>query len=98
MVNYLGGTYETHPQAYVASSPVEHLSAATVPTLSLHGRPDVLVSYQHTVHMREKLGPLGVRHFEVDLPWAAHGFDFVFRGPGSQISLYFIERFLAAVV
>ena len=97
MVNYLGGKYEPHPQAYVASSPVEHLSAATVPTLLLHGRPDVLVSYQHTVHLRDKLGQLGVRHFEVDLPWGAHGFDFVFRGPGSQVSLYFIERFLAAV-
>lgn len=97
MVKYLGGKYETRPQAYVASSPVEHLSAATVPTLLLHGRSDVLVSYQHTVHMREKLETLGVKHFEVDLPWAAHGFDYVFRGPGSQISLYFIERFLAAV-
>lgn len=98
MVKYLGGPYETHPQAYTASSPVEHLSGGTVPTLLLHGRPDVLVSFRHTVHMRERLGPLGVRHFAVDLPWAAHGFDYVFRGPGSQISLYFIERFLAEVV
>lgn len=98
MVNYLGGSYATHPAAYIAASPVEHVGPATVPTLLLHGRPDVLVSYQHTVHMREKLGPLGVKHFEVDLPWAAHGFDYVFRGPGSQVSLYFIERFLAAVI
>ncbi len=97
MVNYLGSKYEDKPEAYVASSPVEHLTATSPPTLILHGRADVLVSYQHTVHMRAKLKPLGVKHFEVDLPWAAHGFDYVFRGPGSQISLYFIERFLAEV-
>jgi hypothetical protein len=52
------------------------------------------------VRMRKRLGEpggKGGRLFEVDLPWAAHGFDYVFRGPGSQISLYFIERFLAEV-
>ena len=97
MRNYLGGSYDERPQAYVASSPVEHLSAGSPPTLLLQGHPDVLVSYLHAVHMRERMDPLGIRYFIVDLPWAAHGFDFVFRGPGSQISLYFIERFLAEV-
>ena len=97
MVQYLGGGYPEAPAAYVASSPVEHLSAASPPTLLLHGRPDVLVSWRHTAHMRAKMDSLGVRHFIVDLPWGAHGFDYVFRGPGSQISLYFIERFLAEV-
>jgi acetyl esterase/lipase len=98
MKQYLGGGYEDHPGAYVASSPVEHLDKASPPTLLLHGRPDVLVSYRHTVHMRAKMESLGVRHFIVDVPWGAHGFDYVFRGPGSQISLYFIERFLAGVL
>ena len=98
MVQYLGGGYPEAPAAYVASSPVEHLTAASPPTLLLHGRPDVLVSWRHTAHMRAKMDSLGVRHFIVDLPWGAHGFDFVFRGPGSQISLYFIERFLAEVL
>jgi acetyl esterase/lipase len=97
MEQYLGGGYPDHPEAYVASSPVEHLSAACPPTLLLHGRADVLVSFQHTVHMRERMQKLGLRSFIVDIPWGAHGFDFVFRGPGSQLSLYFIERFLAGV-
>lgn len=97
MRNYLGGSYDERPETYVASSPVENLSAGCPPTLLLQGRPDVLVSYQHAMHMRARMDPLGVRYFIVDLPWAAHGFDFVFRGPGSQISLYFIERFLAEV-
>jgi acetyl esterase/lipase len=97
MVQYLGGGYPQVPQNYVASSPIEQLSASSPPTLLLHGRPDVLVSWQHTVHMKAKLDSLGVRHFIVDIPWGAHGFDYVFRGPGSQIGLYFIERFLAEV-
>jgi acetyl esterase/lipase len=97
MVQYLGGGYPEAPRKYVASSPIEHLSASSPPTLLLHGRPDVLVSWRHTAHMEAKLDSLGVRHFVVDLPWGAHGFDYVFRGPGSQISLYFIERFLAEV-
>jgi acetyl esterase/lipase len=95
MEQYLGGSYSHHPEAYVASSPVEHLSASSPPTLMLHGRVDELVSFQHSVHLRGKLDALGVPNFTVDLPWGAHGFDFVFRGPGSQISLYYIERFLA---
>lgn len=98
MVQYLGGGYPDIPDKYSASSPIEHLSASSPPTLLLHGRPDVLVSWRHTVHMRAKLESLGVRHFIVDVPWGAHGFDFVFRGPGSQISLYFIERFLSEVL
>jgi acetyl esterase/lipase len=97
MRQYLGGGYDSIPQAYVASSPVEHLGPGCPPTLLLHGRPDVLVSFQHTVHMRDKMRALGLRCFVVDLPWGAHGYDFIFRGPGSQIGLYFIERFLAEV-
>lgn len=97
MEAYLGGGYSDVPGAYHASSPFEQASSQSPPTLLLHGRPDVLVSYRHTLHLRERLGILGVRHFVVDIPWGAHGFDYVFRGPGSQIGLYFIERFLAEV-
>jgi acetyl esterase/lipase len=97
MRQYLGGGYDSVPDAYAASSPVEHLGPGCPPTLLLHGRPDVLVSFRHTAHMRDKMRALGLRCFVVDLPWAAHGYDFIFRGPGSQIGLYFVERFLAEV-
>jgi hypothetical protein len=58
----------------------------------------VLTTWLHSEHLRIKLARLGVRHFVVDLPWAPHGYDWSFRGPGSQISLFFLERFLAEVV
>jgi acetyl esterase/lipase len=98
IVNYLGGDGEAGLPLAVAASPLEALDAGAPPTLLLHGRPDVLVTFHHVDFMREKLARLGVKRFEVDLPWAPHGYDYVFRGPGSQISLYFLERFLAAVL
>ncbi|HAO99706.1 MAG TPA: alpha/beta hydrolase [Fibrobacteres bacterium] len=97
MEQYLGGSYMQHPQAYHASSPVEALNSTSPPTLLLHGHRDVLVSYQHTVHMEMAMSRRDIPHFTVDLPWATHGYDYVFSGPGSQIGLYFMERFLSEV-
>jgi acetyl esterase/lipase len=96
MENYLGGTLSAVPENFRASSPVETVdSSRSVPTLLLHGRPDVLVAYEHTRRLEARLAGLGEKHFIVDLPWAAHGYDYLFSGPGSQIGLYFLERFLA---
>jgi acetyl esterase/lipase len=98
MEQYLGGGYSQLPEKYFASSPVEHLTINSTPTLLLHGRGDVLVSFKHTVHMQARMKAVGMHAFVVDIPWGAHGYDFVFRGPGSQISLYAIEHFLDMVV
>jgi len=95
MDQYLGGSCHDHPELCRASSPLEAVDAHAPPTLLLHGEPDVLVSFQHTVHLERKLTALGIPHFSVKLPWATHGYDYMFSGPGSQISLFFIERFLA---
>jgi acetyl esterase/lipase len=97
MEAYLGAGGEKGLAAAALASPLETLSAGAPPTLLLYGRPDVLTTWLHSEHLRRKLERLGVRHFEVDLPWSPHGYDWSFRGPGSQISLYFLERFLALV-
>lgn len=95
--DYLGAGGEKGLAAAALASPLETASAGAPPTLLLHGRPDVLTTWHHSGRLREKLERLGVPHFLVDLPWAPHGYDWVFRGPGSQISLFFLERFLAGV-
>lgn len=96
MENYLGGTLDAVPEAFESSSPVETLdSLHRVPTLLLHGHPDALVAYEHTRRLEARLAALGEKQFTVDLPWAAHGYDYFFSGPGSQVGLYFLERFLA---
>ncbi len=97
MVAYLGADFPKNPVPYSASSPIEYLTSDSPPTLSLHGHRDVMVAYEHTVRLEAKLSRLGVPHFTVDLPWATHGFDYIFSGPGSQLSLFYIERFLAKV-
>jgi acetyl esterase/lipase len=98
MDQYLGGSCHADPERCRASSPLEFADANSPPTLLLHGGADVMVSPLHTVHLNEKLAALGVPHFSVQLPWATHGYDYVFSGPGSQISLYFVERFLSRIL
>jgi acetyl esterase/lipase len=97
MDQYLNGGCRESDAPCRAASPLEFADRDAPPTLLLHGRPDVLVSFRHTVHLGRKLDSLGVPHAVVDLPWATHGYDYFLRGLGSQISLYFVERFLARV-
>jgi acetyl esterase/lipase len=97
MEQYLGGTYKKVPQNYVASSPVEFVTKNAPPTLIIHGANDVLVAYDHSRRLSEKLQQNGVEHFWLKLPWATHGFDYNINGPGGQLSTYTVERFLKVV-
>jgi acetyl esterase/lipase len=97
MRNYLGGPYQQVPQNYVASSPIEFVSRESPPTLIIHGGNDVLVAYEHSRRLDEKMGHYGIKHYWLKLPWATHGFDFNLNGPGGQLSTYAVDRFLNAV-
>jgi acetyl esterase/lipase len=97
MRQYLGGSYEQVPQTYSASSPLEFVNKQSIPTLIIHGENDVLVAYEHSRRLNEKLQQNGIKHFWLKLPWATHGFDFNLNGPGGQLSTYTVERFLRAV-
>jgi len=96
MDSYVGGPYPQVPQKYVASSPLEFVSKESVPTLIIHGANDVLVAYEHSRRLNEKLQQNGIKHYWLRLPWATHGFDFNLNGPGGQLSTYTVERFLKA--
>lgn len=97
MEDYLGGIYQQIPVKYEASSPILHADKQSVPTLLIHGKNDVLVSYQHSVHLNTKLNQLGVKHYLLSLPWATHGCDFNLNGPSGQLATYTVERFLNVV-
>lgn len=97
MEDYLGGTYKQVPTNYAASSPILFASAQSVPTLLIHGKNDVLVSYQHNVRLNTKLNQLHVSHYLLSLPWATHGCDFNLNGPSGQLATYTVERFLNVV-
>ncbi|WP_419802897.1 alpha/beta hydrolase fold domain-containing protein [Mucilaginibacter sp.] len=97
MEAYLGATYQQAKNRYKASSPILHVNAQSVPTLMIHGKNDVLVSYQHSVRLKQKLDSLGVKNYLLTLPWATHGCDYNLNGPGGQLSTYTVERFLHVV-
>ncbi|MCC8424509.1 alpha/beta hydrolase [Mucilaginibacter sp. UR6-11] len=97
MEAYLGGSYAKVPQNYAASSPIEFVDKDSPPTLIIHGHNDVLVAYEHSRRLSQKLEQNGVKHYWLKLPWATHGFDFNLNGPGGQLSTCAVERFLQAV-
>src|SRR5262249_18997529 len=96
MERYLGNP-APRPADFRPLSPVESVDSLSPPTLVFQGGQDVLVSPRHLNRLEARLQAVGVSYFAADLPWATHAYDYIFSGPGSQISLYFLERFLAEV-
>ena len=97
MEDYLGGTYQTHPENFRKSSPLLYVSEQSPPTLILHGKNDVLVAYEHSRKLDKKLRGNKIRHHFLTLPWATHAFDYNLNGPGGQLSTYAVLYFLKSV-
>ena len=70
-------------------------STVTPPILMVQGSKDGLVDYDQTVSFYHYATSLGKKCLFVTIPWAGHGFDYVFQAYGGQISTYYIERFMA---
>jgi acetyl esterase/lipase len=95
---YLGASPGGAPAAYHAASPINFIGPTTPPTLLVHGRRDDLVAFAQSARLDARLAAAGRPHLLVALPWANHGCDVNLQGPAGQITLYAIERFLAAVL
>ncbi|GEO12240.1 esterase [Segetibacter aerophilus] len=96
--DYLGGTDKQVPQQYINSSATETATSNSVSTLLIHGENDPLVSHLHGIRLGKKLDNLKVRHYDVYLPWATHGFDYTLNGPAGQLSTWSVLRFLEIVL
>lgn len=94
---FLDGTPQTVGETYRRASPVTHVGRSTPPTLLFHGGHDQYVRVQQTTRLAERLRATGVPHKAVILPYAQHGFDFVFDGWGGQIAQETIARFLTLI-
>lgn len=97
MQKLIGGTPQNNPLGYQEVSPVYMVDENAPPVLILHGSNDNLVplreSYQLKMVLEQKShNPV----IMIEFPYAGHAYDFSFNSPGGQISLYYIERFLAA--
>ena len=95
--NYLGGDPEEAHGSYMSASGLMLAQRRTCPTLLLHGTRDTLVWNLQSRRFSERLRDLGVNHLLVELPWAAHGFDWPFDGPGGQVTRVAVDSFLEAV-
>ncbi len=95
--DYLSGSPTENPQTYTAASPVNFVNAATPVTLLIHGLLDPIVWPKQSRALAAKLHEAGRPHLLLELPWATHGCDANASGPSGQLSLYAMDRMLAAV-
>ncbi|MDQ2747449.1 MAG: alpha/beta hydrolase [Acidobacteriota bacterium] len=102
LADFLGGNpHESNEmrERYVSASPLSHVSAATPPTLLIHGGHDQLVRSENMRFLDERLTQANVPHQTIFIPYAQHGFDYNFYGFGSQIAqpamLDFLNRYTA---
>ena len=97
MRDFVGGSPQQVREKYIASSPMHHITALTVPTLLVHGRNDAHVYQQQSYRLKEKLDSFGVKNFFLAIPWATHGCEYKLSSPSGQLAVYCVERFLYAV-
>ena len=95
---YLGGPPAKADEAYFAASPINFVTAASPPTLLIHGLHDGHVSPEESARLEARLTQAKVKNLFVRLPWATHACDWSFSGPCGQVTTYSIERFLERVM
>lgn len=91
---FIGGSPETHAALYRQLSPNERVTPASPRTLLIHGGRDQIVAKQNSDLLADKLHDAGVRYETLFIPYARHGFDFVFGGLSEQIVETVLLRFL----
>lgn len=96
--DFLHGSPGEAAGAYHDSSPINYIGSHTIPTLTLHGTIDPLVSPRQSARLDSALAANRREHLFIEMPWATHGCDYVFNGPCGQVSTFAIERFLGAVL
>jgi len=92
---FLGGPPAELPALYRTASPATYVTRPLPPTLLVHGGRDHLVEVKFAQAMYQRLRAANSPAVLLEIPWAEHSFDQVFQGLGSQLSLYYVERFLA---
>jgi acetyl esterase/lipase len=92
---YMGGGPDDEPMRYANASPIAYATHPLPPTLLIAGGSDHAVRIDFQRQLRDRLMMSGTTVVLLELPWAEHAFDRLADGPGAQLSLYYLERFLA---
>lgn len=95
---FMGGTPDTAPARYAEASPITWVSGRVPPTLQIQGLRDHVVRPRFARELHQRLETAGADSVLLEIPWSDHAFDQLPQGLGGQLSLYYVERFLAAAL
>lgn len=96
--DFLGGSPEQVPAQYAGATPQHWLDRPVPPTLLLQGEADQIVLSHNSTDLATPSRAAGNKVVSITFPWAGHGYDGIFRGTASQLSLYYWERFMGYVL
>lgn len=91
----MNGTPTTNPTTWTQYNPIELVSTRAPPILLLQGGTDLLVDVNDYSAFVNTVKNKGGNIAFCLLPFAAHAYSWTQQDPHMQISMYFIERFLA---
>lgn len=77
ITSFIGQSFSANPQGWRDASPINYISASSVPTFFMHGTIDVAVPYQQSVNAFQKLQQAGVPAFLEPLEGMGHNLDAV---------------------
>jgi len=92
---FTGGTPTAAGDLYRLLSPSARVTAGAPRTLILHGGRDQMVAFHQSELLADRLRELNVPCETLFIPFAQHGFDFIFGGFSEQIAEQVVLRFLA---
>jgi acetyl esterase/lipase len=90
---YFGGTPQEYRQRYFDASAMQHVTAATVPTLLVTGDNDAHVWSLQQTRLAVVLDQYKVPNMVLEIPWASHGCEYHLSGSAGQLCTYVTERF-----
>ena len=95
MAEIMFGTTELNASFVNSLSPANLVDENAPPTLIIHGINDQMVPYSQSEHLKQVLDSYTNTSILISHPFYGHAFDLNFNTPAAQISLYYLERFLA---
>jgi acetyl esterase/lipase len=95
LVSFIGGTPAQLPAGYREASPISYATRRLPPTLLVYGGRDHIVEPRFGAMLHQRLRATGTVSALLVIPWSEHAFDAIPNGPGSQLTAFHVERFLA---
>ena len=91
---FVGGTPTSQADLYRLLSHALRVTESAPRTLLIHGGRDQFVAKENSEMMGDKLHAAGVRYDVLLIPYAQHGFDFMFGGFSEQLVEVVLVKFL----